>query len=80
MLETPLATLVRGLGLSPKYGLFMFSPALLATGWSISSKKKNVLFRGQKGCFWLENTVFALDWAKMGENEQKRAKNTLFDP
>ena len=35
----PTATHVRGLGLGPKYSLFMSSPALLATGWPISSKK-----------------------------------------
>jgi len=63
----PPATHVRGLGLGPKYSFFMSSPALLATGGRFHPKK-NVFFRGQKGCFWLENDVYALKWAKMDEN------------
>ena len=61
--ETPPATHVRGLGLGPKYSLFMSSADF--------NPKKNSVFRGQKGVFWLENAIFALAWAKMGENEQK---------
>ena len=57
------ATHARRLGLSPKYSLFMYSPALLATGWPFFQKKKSWFFRGHKGCFWLENAVFALKWA-----------------
>ena len=46
----PPATHARGLGLSKKYGLFMSSPALLATGWPISSKR--TCFLGvKKGVF-----------------------------
>ena len=46
----PPATHVRGLGLGPKYSFCMASPALLATGWPISSQKK-VFFRGSKRVF-----------------------------
>ena len=35
----PPATHACGLGLSPKYSLFMSSPALLATGWPFFQKK-----------------------------------------
>ena len=41
----PPATHAHGLGLSPKYSLFMSSPALLATGWPFfQEKKKHVGF------------------------------------
>ena len=52
----PLATHACGLGLSPKYSLFMFSPALLATGWPFFLQK-NVFFKGSerpKGVFGLK--------------------------
>ena len=36
----PPATHAHVLGLSPKYSLFMSSPALLATGWPFFQKKR----------------------------------------
>ena len=64
----PPATHVRGLGLGPKYSCFMSS----ALGHRVADFiQKIVFFRGRKGCFWLENAVFARKCTKMVENGQK---------
>ena len=74
----PTATHVRGLGLGPKYSLFMSYSTI---GHGVADFiQKNVFFRGQKGCFWHIFAHFRPLPPILVQKQHFQAKNTLFDP